>query len=211
MTGRGWWTLWTLLALLACYHAPWFAHESAGFTMHAYDLAEWSSLHPAVRSSSPAMLTSFLLRAPLFAVVFGLALAANWFVDARVRWTVRAVELIVALRFVPPKEFFTAASDDPNYRQMALLAALSVIAILAAFGVGRLRERAQTGILGAAIIASIVAGWWGLSRAGELLRNFEIDVHSGMGIVTYTVIAAAAVIVHVWLASRQRMRLPRDV
>lgn len=211
MTGRGWWTVFALLALLACYHASWFVHESAGFTMHAYDLAEWSSLHPAVRSSSPAMLTSFLLRAPLFVVVFGLALAANWFVDARPRWAIRAVALVVALRFVPPKEFFTAASDDPNYRQMALLAAMSATAVLVAPLLGRLPERVQAATFGAVVGAGVGVAWWGQSRAGELLRNFEIDVHNGLGIVAYTVIATVAVIVHVWLASRQRLRLPRDV
>lgn len=211
MNGRGWWTVWALLVLLACYHASWFAHESAGFTMHAYDLAEWSSLHPAVRSSSPAMLTSFLLRAPLFAVVFGMALAANWLVDARLRWVIRAVALIVALRFVPPKEFFTAASDDPNYRQMALLTALSTGAVLVAPFFGRLRERVQAAIFSVMISAGTVTGWWGLSRAGELLGNFEIDVRSGIGIVAYTIIAAVVVIVPVWLVGGRRLRLLRGV
>ena len=31
----------------------------------AYDLAEWTSLHPSVRSGNPALLTALLLRVPL--------------------------------------------------------------------------------------------------------------------------------------------------
>ncbi len=63
------WVLVCLAFALIGYHLAWYTHPTAGFTTNAFDLAEWASLHPAVRSSSPPMLTSFLLRLPLIMLV----------------------------------------------------------------------------------------------------------------------------------------------
>ncbi len=195
---RGWWVLVSLLLVLVCYYLPWYAHDTAGFTMHGFDLAEWASLHPAVRSSTPELLTSFLLRAPQWIVVAGLALAANRLDDTRWRWIVRAGALALALRFVPPKEFFTDTPDDPNYRQMTLLLVLSGLSVLLAGLMFRLPQRVQSSVLLALLVAGAVMGWWGLSRTGELLDNFEIDVRIGVGIVGYTLFATLAGLIAVW-------------
>ena len=74
---RGWLIFAGLILATVCYYLPWYTHDTAGFTTNAFDLAEWSSLHPAVRSSSPPMLTSFLLRFPQVMLIVALALAAN--------------------------------------------------------------------------------------------------------------------------------------
>lgn len=189
------WLLGGLIVALVCYHLPWYAHDTAGFTMHGYDLAEWTSLHPAVRGSSPPMLTSFLLRAPLWALLAGLALAANRLDDPRGRWIVRAGVLLVALRFVPPKDFFTTATGDPNYRQMMLLALLSAVSVAAAVLLVRVSDRVQTVLLLVVVIVGLVSSWWGLSRAGQLLHDFEIDVRIGAGFAGYTLFLVALVLV----------------
>lgn len=188
---RVWLILFGLALALICYYLPWFTHSTAGFTMNGFDLAEWSSLHPAVRSSSPSMLTSFLLRAPLLALIAALALAANRLSDPRVRWVLRALAVLIALRFVPPADFFRPARDDPNYRQMALLVGLSGVAVLTAWAFYRAPERWQGALLVVVLLAGTVCSWWGLSRAKLLLDNFEIAVKVGMGFVGYAALAAA--------------------
>ncbi len=204
------WVVACLALALVGYHVPWYTHETAGFTMHAYDLAEWTSLHPAVRSSSPPMLTSFLLRAPLWAMITALALAANWPHDARWRWVLRGLAALLALRFVPPTDFFTGgASNDPNYRQMALLTGLSVGAIGLAFLLYRVARLWQETALAVALLAGMLAGWVGLSRAGELLDNFEIEVAVGPGLVSMTLAAGFAILVMVWGRLRRLSRYAR--
>lgn len=179
-----------LALALACTYAPWYTHSTAAFTLNAFDLAEWTSLHPAVRASSPALLTSFLLRAPQLALILALALHANYLGDARARWLLRAATLLVALRFLPPREFFGSAASDPNFRQMMLLTGLGVGGVLAAILAEKLAHRWQ-GLLAAAVLAlGVGAGWWGLARAHTLLDNFEIAVGVGVGAVGYTAFSA---------------------
>jgi uncharacterized membrane protein len=189
---RVWLVLAGLVLALACYYLPWFTHSTAGFTMNGFDLAEWSSLHPAVRSTS--MLTSFLLRAPLLAVIAALALIANRLPDPRARWVLRALVVLIALRFIPPADFFRAAREDPNYRQMALFTVLSGIAIVAALTLYRVPGRWQAALLVLLLLAGTAAGWWGLARAKLLLDNFEIAVKVGPGFIGYAALAAATTV-----------------
>ena len=189
---RSWLIVICLFVGMALYHAPWYSHETAGFTMNAFDLAEWSSLHPAVRSSSPPMLTSFLLRVPFVALVVACALVANRPQDPRKRWLLRLAAVLLALRMVPPTDFFTEASDDPNYRQMALLTGLGIVLILATLPLHRVDTPWQMWLLVGVLLAGVIAGWFGLSRAGTLLDNFEIDVQVGFGAVGLSAAAALA-------------------
>jgi hypothetical protein len=195
---RAWLVTAGLIVATACYELPWYVHDTAGFTTNAFDLAEWASLHPAVRSSSPPMLTSFLLRFPQVMIVFALALAANGLRDPRSRWVWRAMAVIPALRFFPPSDFFTSASADPNYRQMLLLFGLCVGGTLAAILLERAAVRWQSALLVAALLTGVIAGWWGLSRAGVLLDNFQIDVTIGAGGIGLSLAASAAALIAVW-------------
>ncbi len=187
-----------LILAMICYYLPWYTHATAGFTLHAFDLAEWSSIHPATRSSSPPMLTSFLLRLPHLMLIVALGLAANWLSDARARWVLRAAVLLLALRFLPPSDFFTGTSEDPNYRQMMLLTGLGIGGIVAALLLARLRVRWQGWLLVVVLAAGVIAGWWGLSRAGLLLDNFEIEVSIGPGAVGLTLVSAALALLTLW-------------
>src|SRR5512143_758636 len=64
--------LWLFAALIA-YYLPWIANRAAALSANAYDLAEWTSLHPAVRGASVPLVAPFLLRAVLggLALLFG--------------------------------------------------------------------------------------------------------------------------------------------
>lgn len=176
-----------VLALaLAGYYIPWYTHKTAGFTMNAFDLAEWSSLHPSVRSESPELLTTLLLRMPHLVITTALALAANGLRDPRFRWIVRGLTLGLVLRMVPPTDFFRTASDDPNYRQMALLTVFSVFLVLVALPLSRLSKRWQLWLIAALLVVGSGAGWSGLSRTDVLMDNFQINVRIGPGIIFYT-------------------------
>lgn len=191
-----------LALALACTYAPWYTHSTAAFTLNAFDLAEWTSLHPAVRASSPALLTSFLLRAPQLALIAVLALLANGPGDARARWLLRAAALLIALRFVPPREFFGSAASDPNFRQMMLLAVLGVGGVMAAILAEKLAPRWQGLLVAVALVLGIGAGWWGLARAHTLLDNFEIAVSVGAGAVGYTAFSALVALLGLSLLRR---------
>lgn len=195
---RVWVMVGCIVLALGFYHQPWYTHETAGFTMHAYDLAEFASLHPAVRSSSPPMQTSFLLRAPLLMLVTALAVLANEWRDPRLRWVVRGAALGLALRFVPPSDFITGASADPNYRQMALLTALGFVALPLSLLVPRVPAHWQRWLVTVVMAVGVAAGWIGLSRADTLMANFEIDVSVGYGMIGFTVVSAVAVLAGLW-------------
>ena len=195
---RVWMILGCILLALGFYHQPWYTHETAGFTMHAFDLAEFASLHPAVRSSSPPMLTSFLLRVPLLMLVVALAVLANGWHDPRMRWIVRGAAVVLALRFVPPSDFFTGASADPNYRQMALLTGLGFATLPLSLLVARVPVRWQRWLMAVGLVTGVVTGWMGLSRTDTLMSNFEIDVAIGYGITGFTVVSAIAIIAALW-------------
>lgn len=195
MTRRVWLILIGLVLATACYYLPWYTHDTAGFTTNAFDLAEWTSVHPAARSSSPPMLTSFLLRFPHLMLGAALALAANRLRDPRARWIMRGLTLLMALRFFPPSDFFSSASDDPNYRQMILLTGLGVGSILATITLAHIPGWLHSALLIAALVSSQIAGWWGLSRAGIFLDNFEIDVSIGPGIIGLSLVSTLIVLV----------------
>lgn len=195
-----------LVVALVAFYLPWVDHISAGFTMNGFDLAEWASLHPAVRSSSPPLLTSFLLRVPQIAVAIGLALTASALAEPRWRAIGWAAALLVALRYLPPVEFWQSARGDPNYRQMALLTTLGVLGVGIAAWLRRLAARWLA--LGAALvaIAGAAVGWAGLSRADELLDNFEIATITGSGPLIYTGAAVAVGLLVAWIVQAESWR-----
>lgn len=187
-----------LILMLVGYYSSWYQHETAGFTMNAFDLAEWTSLHPAVRSGSPPLLTSFLLRLPLLTLAMAWALNANDYRNAYLRWLMRGSAGLLLLRLIPPADFVTSASSDPNYRQMALLTVLGGAGWLAALTAGRLPERMRAPGAIVLLLTGAAIGWFGLSRADELLANFEIAVSIGVGPVLYSVGAGLASLALLW-------------
>lgn len=206
------WRTWGLALCVAAaaigYHMPWVAHDTAGFTMNGFDLAEWSSLHPAVRSAS--MQTSLMLRAPLLALVVMLALIANGAEDMRWRWILRLGALLLALRLVPPKEFFDGATDDPNYRQMGWMTGVGLLAVGVAVMIARVPRGWHAVGIAAAGLAGVLAAWDGLSRANLLLDNFQIETAVGGGIMLYTVAVLMALVLAAWPAvHRFRLRQAR--
>jgi hypothetical protein len=157
-----------------------------------------------VRSSSPPLLTSFLLRAPQVVLAAGIALAANGIDSPRGRWVVRGLAVLLALRLMPPTDFFTGASGDPNYRQMMLLTLAGLGLVTVAMLLARVSPRAQADVLFALLVIGLVGGWVGLSRAEVLLDNFEMEVQLGLGVVVWS--AALVLLGYLLIESFRRER-----
>jgi hypothetical protein len=198
MAKRAGWIIACVVVGTVFYLLPWTGHSTAGFTMNGFDLAEWTSLHPAVRSSSPAMLTSFLLRAPLVALAAVGAVAAQALPGARVRWLAWGAAAALVVRLIPPAEFFTGTTGDPNYRQMLLLSAIGFGLVAGAIALRALPDGIRRGVVAALWVAGAAAGVAGLSRAWTLLDNFEIDVTTGPGVVGFVGVSALAAALALW-------------
>lgn len=180
-------TAWVLLSAsllgVVAYHLPWHVHDVAAFTLNAFDLAEWVSLHPTTRAESPALLSSILLRLPLVLLAGSIALGANFLRDERLRWVIRGVALLVALRLNPPVEFYRAPGEvSLNEQHLAYFTAMGLSLVLMLIVVGqRIRP----------VFYPVMAGLWvligglsleGLARATRIVESLQIEVAYGAGI-----------------------------
>ncbi len=157
------------------YLLPWLVATSAPLTLNAYDLAEWVSLHPSQRHTSPPLMATLLLRLQLLmlSVMLG-ALPANK------PWKLASAILIVLLAIaqLPPLEFVL----DPgnlNYRQQFGLALASLF-----FGMlflRFLRPRLRSIALIALPMVGIVSALMGMSRALEVFAVLQVDGATGLG------------------------------
>ena len=109
-----------LLGLLG-YLLPWAVASSAPMTLNAYDLAEWASLHPAQRQTTPPLLAPLLLRAQLVVLSSIIALSVSQ------RWVAAAAVVALALAQLPPFEYVYDIANL-NYRQQFVLALVSLVA-----------------------------------------------------------------------------------
>jgi len=174
-----------LLAWIGTYF-PWTTTGVTAFSVNLYDLAEWSSLNPAVRSGPFPLLATFCLRATVGLLAFRLTLQAASSPGRTFRWTIRALALLIAIGLLPPMDFFRGAFDDPNYRQQFIVAVVSGIAILAAWRVSRVsKESAKSRVFpticmianGLALVLSVV----GLIIALQALGLLGLHVGLGFG------------------------------
>ncbi|MBN1284702.1 MAG: hypothetical protein JXB47_04825 [Anaerolineae bacterium] len=145
------------LALLACY-LPWIAHPAAALAPNAFDLAEWAGLHPAERYGAPPLVTPGLLRLAVAFCGAGLAFSVPW------GW---APGLWVAATLLPPLDFFRNAGEDPNFRQMFVIAVGAAVGVLAS----RLPRRVQDWPVIATAALGGLAAMTGLVRAKTLVDD----------------------------------------
>lgn len=166
-------------AAIVGYVLPWLMGSGAALSFHAYDLAEWTTLMPASYAEMPPLLTAFLLRLPLLCMgvtsaVFSLS-QRGW-----ARAVFVGIWLALAAASLPPFEFLSY-SDNPNYRQQAVLAALT----LAAGGTIMLplvRRAVRPEWIGAAFTAAGTAAVLiGQARGYALLSEYELDIRWSVG------------------------------
>jgi hypothetical protein len=185
--------IYVLIALmLALYLFPWLVNPGASLTPNAYDLAEWASLHPAVRDAN--LLTSLLLRLPLACLALMVAFTGQSSV-------LRALVVVALSVAVLRPEFFTALGD-PNYQQQAGLAAFALVGGI--IGLSGVLKRwhpsiaAGIGLVGAAAcIAGVTSGY-------GLMQGFSLPTQIGMGGVGLALMFGAITVAYLILQVRQQ-------
>lgn len=175
---------WMLLGVaIIAFYLPWLWHPSAGLSPGGYDLAEWISLHPAVRQASPPLWPSFFLRAEMSILAIMTALYATQLDTQTSRWIVRIVAILLALTLFPPLEFFTIARNDTNYHQQFALGITSLVFVVATVWSYKVsRKMAGVLIIGLNLLG-IGFGVLGLFKGRELMTALGINYSIGLGII----------------------------
>lgn len=179
---------WLVLAL-AAYYLPWVYHRAAALTFNANDLAEWTSLAPAVRSATIPFLVPLLLRAVLafLALLYGLQAACAH--KALGRWGFAVLAMILAITLLPPAEFLRGAWDDANYRQqfgIALATTIGLVAIVVLQRRSQLEHyyrRFEIALLLLTAICAIA----GDIMALNVVRSYQIDASVGGGMIVLVI------------------------
>ncbi len=158
--------------MIALYVFPWLVNPAASLSPNAYDLAEWSSLHPAIHAQTPMLLTALLLRLPLACIALLIAFTTR-------RGIVPALLVVlIAVALLPPLEFIHSL-DDSNYRQQAALALLALIG--GAVGLSGILPRYRDWIAAAIALIGAAASLIGLAQSYDLMRGFELPTQIGLG------------------------------
>lgn len=167
------------LALLALsgYMQPWIVAPTGSMTLNAFDLAEWASLAPAQRATSPPLLAPLLLR--LQPVILCLMLGAV--VDRRMYIAISAIAiLLLAAAQLPPLEYVYDI-NNLNYRQQFFLA---IVSLIGGFAAMPLRHQKLVALATMVLpMAGLVTAAIGLAQAEALFRQFQVGASSGAGIV----------------------------
>jgi hypothetical protein len=174
-------------AALLAYSLPWVMNPGIGLTFGAYDLAEWASLHPAVRNSALPFLTSLLLRLPFACLSL---IIASHVLAGKTRLRLLFL-LLASIALLTPFEFFTQYRDDPNYRQQFILALATCLIGLALSGNYLRRFARSAGVLIAVI--GTVASFWGLIQGYSLMRSFDLPTRIGFGGFAFIAVYGAMV------------------
>ena len=157
--------------MFALYLLPWVINPAASLTPNGYELAEWTSLHPAVRGASPPLMTSLLLRVPLVCI----ALAAAF--TQRRGILPALIVLIVTAGLLPPE--LLQATGNPNSQQQGALALLTSIG--GAIGLSGVLPRYRCWIAVAIGLAGAGASIVGLLQGVNLMRGFNLPAQIGLG------------------------------
>jgi hypothetical protein len=169
---------------LLVYSLPWLINSGSGLSFGAYDLAEWASLHPAVRGNNPVLLTSLLLRLPL--TCLGLIITIG-FLQGKSRLRL-LLAILIAIAMLPPLEFFTQYQDDPNYQQQFLLAVITCVAGGLSIGL-KTRSHVKT-LMVLLVVVGVVSSLTGLIQGYLLLEQFKLPVQVGAGGIGIVIIYA---------------------
>ena len=188
MASRGFAMLQLLLITigLLAFLLPWIAHSSAGLTLNAYDLANWSTRHADEFRGLLVMFTSFLIRGQLLILT---AIVAR--ITLKIRWLFCLI-LIIAL--LPPLDGFLREPGNPNYRQLALLAlAAALVSIIGS----RINKRLINEWHIVLPIIGLASCLYATIRVSNLFNSMKLDHLTGLGLmmllITYLLLLITAI------------------
>ncbi len=174
-----------LLLALAGYLLPWVTAPNAAMTLNAFDLAEWTSLHPLQQGATPPLIVPLLLRAQLSILA---ALVMLWSTSRNERFLAFLFVVLLSVSQLPPLEFLNNVAD-PNYRQLLFLA---IATILLSTGLGFiLPAQFRHFVIFFLAITGIVTSLLGHSQAIELYQVTLEQGETGGGLWLIVVAYAA--------------------
>lgn len=198
--------LWIGAALLM-YCLPWIVNPGSGLTVNGYDLAEWTSLHSAVRLQ-PLLYTSLFLRFPLTLVTLWIALYApkpRW----RNAWFIHACAcFLLVIAQLPPLEFILQM-HDPNYQQQFVLAVVSLVGSIV--GLSGITVQYRLWLMLISTIMGLFAALMGYEQAANFMRQFHLPAELGLGLVGMVVVFVVLllhIIIEVLKSNRAALPLP---
>lgn len=169
-----------ILSVLIAYNLPWIASGTAGLSLNAYDLAEWSSLHPSVVNMTPSLLTTFLLRLPLTCLTLIIAASTPQPPFRSIAWWMMSIiVLILTITLLPPLEFLSTDSSNNNYRQMFALSVFTgLFGISFIMGMG---QRWQKYLIILLALMGLIVSIGGIALGINLYADFFLPRGIGIG------------------------------
>lgn len=189
-----------VLLLVIGYTSPWVISTGASLTLNAYDLAEWSSLHPMLRGTQPPLLASLLLRIPWVCLGLMIAYLAPRLPSSRWRALGLVAAIAAAFAILPPFEFLTGSSGDPNYQQMLALAVIAFAGSAVSFTIARLI--AADWMLDGLTILGCAAGLWGWWQSFTALGSFGVPIYPAHGLGLFLAAGVGFIYLHRKLKNR---------
>lgn len=160
------------------YIVPWVLTSSSPLTLSAYDLAEWTTLHPTQPHTNPPLNIAFMLRLQLVIITLLIGLNAR---KGNYRMLSVLIIIPLAIAQLPPLDFVTSDSGNINYQQQFLFATVSLLT-----GIGLTFFKPTKFIPFIVITLSaigIVTAIVGLNAATQLYALLQIEHGIGYGIV----------------------------
>ena len=199
---QSWLIILGILGLVA-YCLPWLTNSGSSLSLGAYDLAEWASLHPAIRGANPPLLMSLLLRLPL--ACFGLVITPTLLMHSSGKRI--AFLLLLGIALLPPLEFFTQYRDDPNYQQQFALALITIIVGVAWLAIRSIKWDKILSII--CVLVGAISSLVGLIQGYNLMHGFALPAQIGLGGLMFIILNMGIVVLLSFSATASPLKQTR--
>lgn len=189
--------LWILCIILAvAYILPWLSSHSTALTLGAFDLSEWTSLHPSVVNSSPALIVPLLLR--LIPVLIVLIITVNTIPSPKraVWWITALIMICVAIALFPPLEFLTSERGNINYRQMFAIS--GGVLLMGGIGLSGILYRYRIWLTIITASVGMICTLFAISQAYQLYADFYLPRTIGIGAILTALTFLIIIVRTVW-------------
>lgn len=163
--------------ILSAYILPWVNNHASGLNLGAYDLAELSSLVPALD-------TSLYLRIQLFNICLLIGLFSHRSRFSAQWWLANLTILTLTFAQLPPFEFINNLSN-PNYQQQFILAILSLASCLLILV--NMNTKVRTVVMLIICGVSIGSAIVGLTLAQDWMLRFSLMAQITPAIVLFII------------------------
>lgn len=188
MTRFNLWVCVMLMVAFAGYLLPWMVAPSASMTLNAFDLAEWTSLHPQQQTATIPLLVPLLLRLHLLILAVAFALVSRAFLPQSL---VAAIVVLLAAAQLPPLEFVSELGNA-NYRQQFAFAVISLMLPLLLAHLSGIKRIPR--LIMVAALLGLVMALLGQQQAETLYRHSLEDGNPGGGMFV-TAAAYCAIVI----------------